>query len=80
MKNPYTKAQQAIASLKSAVYDLLSEQKEPMTNVQIGKSLGIYMGHVEHEGHISRTILALMEKEGVVEQSKTTKAWSLKSY
>ena len=35
------------------------------------------MGHVEHEGHIPRTLLALMEAEGVVQQDKATKLWSL---
>jgi len=38
------------------------------------------MGHVEHEGHIPRTLLAIMEAEGVVEQVKETKAWRLRTY
>ena len=35
--------------------------------VDIGRGLGIYGGHVNHEGHIPRTLLSIMESEGVVE-------------
>lgn len=49
-----------------------------MKNAEIGRSLGIYMGHVRHEGHISRTLLGMMEEEGVVEQDSETKKWKLK--
>lgn len=48
-----------------------------MRNIDVGRALGIYMGHVEHEGHIPRTLLAIMEAEGVVEQDKATKTWRL---
>lgn len=74
MKKAYQLAQGAMANLKSSVYLLLEQSSEGLTNAAIGRSLGIYSGHVRHEGHISRTILALMEAEGVVEQNPATKA------
>lgn len=76
---PYALAQSAISQLKSAIYLLLKNaRREGMKNSEIGRSLGIYTGHVEHEGHIPRTLLSIMEAEGVVEQNKETKLWSLK--
>jgi hypothetical protein len=78
MKAAYQMAQEAMAGLKSSVYLLLQESPEGLTNAAIGRSLGIYAGHAGHEGHISRTILALMEAEGVVEQNAATKAWTLR--
>jgi hypothetical protein len=78
--SPYLKAQTAIAYLKAAVHETLVNAPEGgLKNVEIGRRLGIYMGHVEHEGHISRTILAMMEAEGVVEQSPDTKCWKLRT-
>ncbi len=74
---PYHLAQIAISNLKSAIYQLLSNQKENgMTNAQIGRALGIYTGHKGHEGHIPRTLLAIMEIEGVVKQNED-KTWIL---
>jgi len=79
MQNAYALAQRAIADLKAAVYSLLqSGPQNGMKNSEIGRALGIHAGHVEHEGHISRTLLALMEKEGVVQQDSQTKLWSLR--
>ena len=66
----YFMAQMTIALLRDAPDDGLK-------NSQIGRQLGIYMGHVEHEGHIPRTLLAIMESEGVVEQDEATKHWRL---
>ena len=75
----YQLAQDAMAKLRSAVYVLLvQDPKECLKNSQIGRSLGIYSGHVGHEGHISRTVLALMEAEGVVEQDTETKSWRIR--
>jgi hypothetical protein len=75
----YQISQKAIADLKSAIHILLStEGKNGLTNSQIGRALGIYTGHVGHEGHISRTLLGIMEAEGVVLQNKETKKWFLK--
>ena len=60
MKDAYHLAQNAMADLKAAVYSLLEgAPPEGLTNAQIGRRLGIYAGHVEHEGHIPRTLLAL---------------------
>lgn len=79
MHTAYQLAQRAIADLKSAIYILL-ENSPPLglRNADIGRSLGIYSGHVEHEGHIPRTLLSLMESEGVVQQDPSTKLWSLR--
>lgn len=74
----YHLAQSAIADLKAAIYSLLeNSSKDSLSNAEIGRSLGIYSGHVGHEGHISRTLLAMMEEEGVVEQDDDTKEWKL---
>jgi hypothetical protein len=67
-----------MADLKAAVYMLLaSGPPEGLRNADIGRALGIYAGHVEHEGHIPRTLLALMEKEGVVKQDAQSKRWTI---
>jgi hypothetical protein len=71
----------AQSGLKAAVHQVLeSGPAEGLKNSDTGRLLGIYMGHVEHEGQIPRTLLALMESEGVVEQIKETKAWRLRTY
>jgi len=75
---PYHQAQIALAELKAAVYALLrSAPPQGLTNAEIGRTLGIYTGHVGHEGHIPRTLLAIMEGEGVVTQDAGTKRWSI---
>ena len=78
MKEAYLLAQTGMANLHSAIYLILEAKEEGATNAVIGRSLGIYSGHVGHEGHISRTVLALMEAEGVVEQDPKTKAWRIR--
>jgi len=78
-KTPYHIAQSAIADLKSAIYLILGQADSGgLSNVEIGKALGIYQGHIKHEGHIPRTLLAIMEEEGVVGQNEETKRWKLK--
>ena len=78
MSEPYVVAQTGISQLKAAIFLLLSRASETgLTNAEIGRSLGIYMGG--HEGHIPRTLLAVMEAEGVVEQQAETKQWRLRS-
>ncbi|QDU75317.1 hypothetical protein Pan97_23470 [Bremerella volcania] len=77
----YQLAQQAIANLKSAIYLVLeSAPSNGLTNAEIGRSLGIYAGHVGHEGHIPRTVLGLLESEGVVQQDSDSKRWTLRRY
>lgn len=77
----YMQAQAAMAALKSSVRTvLLYGPEEGMKNAELGRTLGIYSGHVEHEGHISRTVLAMMEREGVVEQDDGTKRWRLRRH
>lgn len=79
MEEPYAIAQRAMAELKTAVYLLLKTGPTAgLRNADIGRSLGIYAGHIEHEGHISRTLLSMMEKEGVVIQNAEFKLWTLK--
>ena len=77
----YHTAQRALADMKSAVHGLLNEAgKDGLKNVQLGRQLGLYGGHGSegrrHEGHITRTLLSMMESEGVVEQLND-KAWRL---
>ena len=79
--SPYHTAQTAISDLKAAIYEVLAGAKvDGLTNAEIGRTLGIYQGHVKHQGHISRTLLALMEVEEVVKQDKETKRWTLVRY
>jgi hypothetical protein len=74
----YRLAQRAMADLKSAVALLLSgADKDGLSNAEIGRLLGIYAGHVGHIGHIPRTLLTLMESEGLASQDEATKRWRL---
>ena len=73
----YTRAQRAMADLKGVVYELISSSRTPLTNAEIGRRLGIYRGHVGHEGHISRTILGFLEEDQVIIQEKD-KTWHLR--
>ncbi len=69
MHDAYQLAQRAVADLKSAIYVVLANSPDGgMRNADIGRALGINTGHVGHEGHMPRTLLALMEQEGVVQQ------------
>ena len=73
----YQRAQHAISELKTAIFMILMEHSEEgLKNVEIGKKLGIYMGHKGHVGHIPRTMLDIMETEGTVEQY-SNKKWRL---
>jgi len=74
----YLLAQRGITDLKGAVYGLLVTNSHGITNVEVGRQLGIYQGHVGHEGHISRTILAMLEAEGVADQDPSSKLWSIR--
>ena len=76
----YHQAQQGLAQIKGALHVVLTSAPESgISNAEIGRALGIYGGHVGHEGHISRTLLAVMEAEGVALQDKDTKKWFLKT-
>lgn len=80
MSKAYRLAQMAMANLKAAIYlTIQSGPEEGLRNADIGRLLGIHAGHVRHEGHIPRTLLALMESEGVVEQDPTSKRWTLRT-
>ena len=77
----YERAQAAMAMLKSAVYDiLLDSEPDGIRNVDVGRALGINLGHESHEGHIQRTLLRLMKDEGVASQDEKTKLWSLRKH
>jgi hypothetical protein len=81
LNEAYRRAQVSLAELKAAVRTVLEHAPEDgLTNAQIGRSLGIYAGHVGHEGHISRTILAMLESEGVAEQDRGTRCWRLRTH
>lgn len=75
----YHLAQSAISDLKAAIFCILEMHPDGIKNAQLGRTLGINAGHVGHEGHIPRTLLGMMEDEGVVEQNPTTKLWKLRS-
>jgi hypothetical protein len=80
MTTPYERAQKAVAELKGAIYEvLLKADEQGYSNAHIGRSLGIYAGHIGHQGHIPRTMLALMENEDVVEQIEESKRWRIKT-
>lgn len=79
MAAAYQSAQRAVADLKHAVFMVLATGPAGgMRNSQIGRALGIYAGHVRHQGHISRTLLEMMLKEGVVDQNNQSKMWTLR--
>ena len=62
LSDAYRMAQRSVADLKSSIHELLAMgPSEGLTNAEIGRALGIYTGHVGHEGHVSRTMLSLLE-------------------
>ena len=73
----YNQAQHAVSELKSAILILLSSAgEEGLRNADIGHALGINMGHSgsgRHEGHISMTLLQMMQEEGVVDRDEESK-------
>ena len=70
-----------MAELKAAIRTVLeSAPTAGLTNAQLGRTLGIYGGHVGHTGHVSRTMLSLLQTEGVVEQDEITKYWRLRQH
>lgn len=76
----YRRAQLAVAELKSAVVSYLERAQRGVTNAEIGRSLGIYGGHKGHEGHISRTVLGMLEGEGVVQQNEADRTWTMRPH
>lgn len=77
----YQLAQRAMADLKAAAHAVLTQAgDEGCTNAQVGRLLGIYTGHVGHEGHVSRTILGILESEGVAVQERETRKWHLRKH
>lgn len=81
LTDAYHQAQSAIADLKGAVRAVLEmAPDEGLSNAQIGRTLGIYAGHIRHQGHISRTLLQMLESEGVAVQDPRSKLWSLQMH
>jgi hypothetical protein len=81
MSKAYQLAQAAMANLKVAIYLAIEHgPAEGLRNADLGRLLGIHAGHVGHEGHIPRTLLALMESEGIVEQDPTSKRWAFRMH
>src|SRR5262245_37861189 len=75
----YRRAQRAMAELKAATVDLLATAgAEGLRNSQIGRLLGIYQGHVRHQGHISRTILEMLQADGIAEQNGQGGPWQMR--
>jgi DNA-directed RNA polymerase specialized sigma24 family protein len=78
LQTAYEEAQFAMAKLKSLVRSVLEQSPDKgLKNSEIGRVLGIYAGHVEH---ISRTLLAMLEAEGVVVQNEHDKTWALRRH
>lgn len=76
MNKPYRIAPRALADLKACVLTMLEAAgDEGLRNVDVGHSLGIYAGHAGHEGHIPRTLLEMMAKEGVARQDEDSQRW-----
>ena len=76
MVESYRIAQRAMADLKACVLTLLEDAgDEGLRNVDVGHALGIYAGHAGHEGHIPRTLLEMMAKEGVARQDEDSQRW-----
>lgn len=74
----YSLAQQAMQLLRIAIYKSLEASPDDgLRNSELGRSLGIYMGHAGHQGHVTRTVLALMENEGAVVQDPDSRKWRL---
>ena len=81
MNEAYREAQQAMATLKALVRLVLENgPSDGLKNAEIGRTLGIYSGHIEHEGHISRTLLEMLKAEGVASQDSETKRWKLRDH
>lgn len=77
----YGKAQEGMRLLKVAIHEVLEQApEEGLTNAQIGRTLGIYGVHVEHEGHISRSLLEQMKNDQVVEQLSPRGPWRLRNH
>lgn len=80
MADPYRMAQRALAELKAATRMVLAAAPDDgLSNAVVGRSLGIYSSHSKQEGHISRSILGMLEADGVAKQDPDTKRWRLRN-
>jgi DNA-binding IclR family transcriptional regulator len=74
---PYEKAQQGLALIKSAIIEYLKTQPDGVRNADLARELGIHEGYAaRHNGHISRTALECLRREGKVRQGRD-KLWRL---
>lgn len=77
MADLYRRAQLAMAEFKAAVLAVvIGAGADGVTSAEVGRVLGIYSGHVGQEGHISRTLLAILQEEGVFVQDESSKIWT----
>jgi len=67
--------ERALSELRGVVHAKLLENKDGLTNAQLGRSLGLYMGHVGHQGCVSRTILEMLKENEMAWQDPATKRW-----
>lgn len=65
------------ATKGGCIWDPLPWPASGLTNAEVGRTLGIYGGHVGHVGHVSRVILNHLEEEGVAAQDPGSKKWIL---
>ena len=65
----YSQSQQAIAILKSCIYRVLEESGDTgLRNSEISTKLGIRTADGSSKDWITRTVLAMMEREEVVQK------------
>ena len=75
----YRRAQRAPAELRAAAAEILATAApKGLRKSQVGRLLGIYRGHVRHQGHISRTVLEMLQEDGVAEQNGERGHWRLR--
>ena len=77
MATPYEKAQNGLALIKSAIVEYLEANPNGARNADIGRELGIHEGYARHHGHIPRTALEYLRREGKVSQEKG-KLWRVR--
>jgi hypothetical protein len=73
----YSQAQQAIAILKSCIYQVLEDSgNSGLRNADISTKLGVRTADGNSKDWITRTVLGMMEREEVVE--KVNNLWYIK--
>lgn len=73
----YTIAQEAMAQLRSAIHQLLSEHPAGLSEGQIGLALGLKSAQIEDSSTIAALMLALMEAEGAIALDSAASIWKV---